>query len=159
MSNVGVIREILRWGGANLEHRNQEGNTALLIASGRLQLGMAQALLQAGCLETTKNNYGNAPTDVVGIAPHDDGSRRISKPADVVCMRWLLERGPAFRAISWLWPVGASSREEIAKLSSRRSKAEPVGGCERRLLPLAVNVLHHGKQSRMPLKVLKATCR
>jgi len=57
--------EALIAAGANANHANEYGNTALHWAAGSGRLDAARALLEAGAKADVRNNDGERPIDVV----------------------------------------------------------------------------------------------
>ncbi|CAM9152617.1 unnamed protein product, partial [Scytosiphon promiscuus] len=84
---------------------NGIADTPLLRAAGYANPAIVHLLLQAGALETTWDQSGRLPLEVVGRfsdkhAPRPKGVLRRREEAT----RRELLRGPAFRARSWAWP-------------------------------------------------------
>lgn len=73
-------------------------------------------LLQAGADPTATNSKRQRARDVIGLAPTAEGSQRKEAAA---ATRRTLERGAAFGARSWAWPLATG-----AGLADRRPQAE-----------------------------------
>lgn len=84
-----------------------DGMRSLHFAAGYSRLSATRVLLAAGADESDTDSVGRTPRAVIGNMKHT-GVLRL--PRDQVREKELigraLERGPAFRARSWVWPTG-----------------------------------------------------
>ena len=96
------------------------GVPMLSLAAGFGVLANVKVLLAAGALETTLNPAGGTPSDVVGnlMRPGD-----VKDPREEAAISRELQRGPAYRARSMLWP--SETRE--AGGDGRAAAAAPLG--------------------------------
>lgn len=77
------------------------GITALHVAAKFGHLRAAALLLGAGALERVKSNAGDIPLGAVTLSDLEDEKDVDTENGTL----WLPERGPAFRARSFLWPT------------------------------------------------------
>lgn len=81
------------------------GQTLLHVAASFNRFKSAAILLRAGALETVKDFRGDLPSHHAGCQAIVDSIPSKHSPNLAACMRRLLEKGPAFRGVSWLWPI------------------------------------------------------
>lgn len=106
------IRRLLLRSIVSPEEPAQVGVTALHPASSRAQRDVTVVLLEKGCLETAAQAERRTPLDGVG-----HGLLELDKFA-VIGMPFLLARGPAFRACSFLRPV-CSAAETVCCVEAK----------------------------------------
>lgn len=152
----GVVRELMR-SGASMVVDPGQGITALHVAACMNLLDIARVLLEEGCEETTLTGVTKVPPAAfigkpVGIAESDRDHAREG------CMRRLLARGPAFRAVSWLWPpamdglVRGGNHDHRSRDACCVTLREPGSGGRAEDLPrpspLRVTWLRHRRERR-----------
>ena len=88
-------------------------------------------LLEAGTVSTLPDSEGRIPRDVIGM-DLDLGGQVQRDRGEEVAVRRILERAPAYRARSWVWPTEEASGDSYggggAILSSAPVPKAPVCG-------------------------------
>lgn len=85
----------------------KDSQTALHDAVGAGHVGSAQVLLQGGGLEMARDSKGCRPACLI------DRKWAENNPSQDMRMRYLLARGPAFRARLWLWSTNSTKGDTM----------------------------------------------
>lgn len=150
-ARTGVVRELMRSGASIIVDPGQ-GITALHVAACMNFLDIARVLLEEGCHETIKTTVTRVPPAAFIGKPVGISESERDHPREA-CMRRLLARGPAFRAVSWLWPAEDSPVEERSQgtCSGDCGTTEMRGAASRQTLsPPGVTWLPHPRRQGRP---------
>ncbi|CAN0070648.1 unnamed protein product [Laminaria digitata] len=94
---------------------NPGGTDVLHFGAGYCYPAAIGILLEAGADETRRDGDGRLARDVIGVNLGRDGGGPHRKWGEEIAIRRMLQRGPAYRARSWVWPSG----EEEADVGGR----------------------------------------
>ncbi|CAN0017402.1 unnamed protein product, partial [Laminaria digitata] len=122
-----ILRLLLGVGGEKrfaLAYSGYAGKRLIHIGAGVCCPAVVSVLLNAGARETERDlKEGRVPRDFIGVDDGlDDGDCQIDRGKEIAVRR-MLERGPAYRARSWVWPYG--DEEADAGVGGDR---DPTGG-------------------------------
>lgn len=81
-----------------------KGNSLLHLAAIGCHPAAVSVLLGAGADDATHDPVGRTPRDMTWLCP-EYPDPRLTRPEDKVAIRRMLDRGPAYRALSWVWPL------------------------------------------------------
>lgn len=101
-----------RWANTKLE-----GTPILHMAAALAEVALLSVLLAAGADETAVDPQGISAFAMTGTMVETDG--RGKNPAEEAACRRMLERAPAFRAVSWSFPARASDDTDARKRRGR----------------------------------------
>lgn len=104
-NSMDIVRDLLHSGPDPTEHEAAFGKyTPLHYAADFNHPQVTKALLQAGALETAIYVNDDIPSYVIGVIDKRETFVDMDR-SEKAYMQRLLDRGPAVRTRSWLWPV------------------------------------------------------
>ncbi|CAM9720621.1 unnamed protein product [Scytosiphon promiscuus] len=106
------------------------GRSMLHFAAGFGTLNCVKALLLSGASEAAADYNGQLPRDIIATIYPDDAPPAEKNPKNEASISRALQQGPAFRARSWAWPMGATAASSgcvSAMICSSRSTRPRLG--------------------------------